>query len=84
MQLDENHSEIIKQKNEELDQWLMKIDRVNPPNKKIPGDMVRDIKDFFKTYWEKDHTMIITDENFLYQLPRDIKTEVLKFKSALV
>jgi len=77
IQLDNNNSEIMEKNTEELDQWIMKIDRANPPTKKLEESMVKEINEFFQTYWQKDHTMINTDDNFLNQLPRDLKAKLI-------
>ena len=73
--LDNNHAEFIEEETELLDQWIMKIDRANP-NRRLPPNMIKDIKDFFRTYWQKDHTMIQQEYPFLNQLPLEVRSQV--------
>lgn len=72
--LDDDHEEYIENEMEVLDQWLMKIDRANP-KKRLDEKRVERIKNSLKTYWEKDH-LIIQNNDFLHQLPVEIKSEV--------
>ena len=76
--LDDDHVEILENKSEELDQWILKIDRANR-DKKLESDFVEEIKAFFKNYWQKDHTMIQNEESFLNQMPRDLRSRVEEF-----
>ena len=73
--LDNNHAEFIEEEKELLDQWIMKIDRANP-NRKLTVQMTNEIKDFFRTYWQKDHTMIQQEYPFLNQLPLEVRSKV--------
>jgi len=73
--LDDDHVEILENKSEELDQWILKIDRSNR-DRKLPSDLVEEIKNFYRNYWQKDHTMIQNDEFFLNQMPRDLRSKV--------
>ena len=72
--LDDDHNEYIENESELLDQWLMKIDRANP-KKRLDNDLVQKIKDSLMSYWKNDH-LIIQKNDFLYQLPLEIKREV--------
>ena len=74
--LDDNHLEFMEEENELLDQWIMKIDRANP-KRRLQPEMIKHIKDFFRTYWQKDHTMIQDEYPFLNQLPLDLRSKVL-------
>ena len=76
--LDDDHVEILENKSEELDQWILKIDRSNR-DRKLPTDLVEEIKSFYRNYWQKDHTMIQNDEFFLNQMPRDLRSKVKIF-----
>jgi len=73
--LDDDHVEILENKSEELDQWILKIDRANR-DRKLTTELVDEIKAFFRNYWQKDHTMIQNDECFLNQMPRDLRSKV--------
>jgi len=72
--LDDDHEEYIENEFEVLDQWLMKIDRANP-KKRLEKERVDKIRSSLKTYWEKDH-LIIQKNDFLHQLPVEIKSDV--------
>lgn len=72
--LDDDHEEYIENEMEVLDQWLMKIDRANP-KKRLDQKRVDRIKNSLQTYWEKDH-LIIQNNDFLHQLPVELKSEV--------
>lgn len=74
--LDDDHVEILENKAEELDQWILKIDRANR-DRKLPTELVDEIKIFYRNYWQKDHTMIQNDETFLNQMPRDLRSKVI-------
>jgi len=75
--LDDDHVEILENKSEELDQWILKIDRSNR-DRKLPTDLVEEIKSFYRNYWQKDHTMIQNDEFFLNQMPRDLRSKLIR------
>ena len=69
--------EVLENKTEELDQWISKIDRANR-DRKLPGDLVDELKSFFRNYWQKDHTTIQSDETFLNQLPRELRSKLIR------
>jgi hypothetical protein len=73
--LESGNVEILENKTEELDQWILKIDRANR-DRKLPTDLVDEVKFFFRNYWQKDHTTIQNDEAFLNQMPRDLRSKV--------
>lgn len=73
--LDNDHQEFIEEESELLDQWIMKIDRANP-KRRLKPEMIKDIKDFFRTYWQKDHTMVQEEFPFLNQLPLKVRSQV--------
>ena len=73
--LDDDHVEFLENEGEALDQCLIKIDRANP-NRNLPSAFIKDLRDRFFNYWQKDHTTIIKDFSFLHQLPIPIRTDV--------
>ena len=75
--LNDDHLEILEGKSEELDQWILKIDRANI-DKKLPTELFDEIKNFFRNYWQRDHTMVHSDEAFLNQLPRDLRSKLIR------
>jgi len=48
--LNDDHLEILEGKSEELDQWILKLDRANI-DKKLPSELFDEIKNFFRNYW---------------------------------
>jgi len=63
---------------EELDQWLMKIDRANP-KRRLKKYQVDNIVNFFQHYNRENISQIQDDYPFLRQLPKDLKAELLLY-----
>jgi hypothetical protein len=74
--LNDDPAELLENKTTELDQWILKLDRANV-DKALPADLFEKIKEFFRNYWLKDHTMLHSDDPFLHQLPRDLKSKLI-------
>lgn len=71
--LDDDHDEYVENEIEQLEEWLMRIDSANP-KKHLTREIVHKIKDSLTTFWKLDHT-IVNNENFLNQLPIDVRKE---------
>eukprot|EP01017_Pseudomicrothorax_dubius_P040668 TRINITY_DN639_c0_g1_i1.p1 TRINITY_DN639_c0_g1~~TRINITY_DN639_c0_g1_i1.p1 ORF type:complete len:723 (-),score=156.32 TRINITY_DN639_c0_g1_i1:1838-4006(-) len=74
--LDDDHIEIIENEQEQLDQWIMKIDNSNP-TRKLQPELIDRVKEFFMVYWQKDHTTIQDEYPFLSQLPIQTKHKLV-------
>lgn len=75
--LDDDHNEYLENEVEQLDQWLMKIDRANP-NNRLNAKLVENIKDTLVTYWKMDH-LVVQKYGFLEQLPVQLRDELIVF-----
>ncbi|EGR27650.1 hypothetical protein IMG5_191890 [Ichthyophthirius multifiliis] len=73
--LNDDHVEYIQNENENLDQWIIKIDRANP-TRKLPQTFIDDLRKRFTIYWQKDHTTVVQEYPFFNQLPVDLREQV--------
>ncbi|KAL4468617.1 hypothetical protein ABPG74_005120 [Tetrahymena malaccensis] len=74
--LNDDHLEYIQNENENLDQWIIKIDRANP-TRKLPQSFVDDLRKRFTIYWQRDHTTVVQEFPFFNQLPVDLRSQLV-------
>lgn len=72
--IDKKKNAIHKRENE-LDRWIFELDR-NYPQKVMPVNIQKEIRDFYKFQWENDDTYIENFNEFMAKLPINLKHEM--------
>jgi len=70
----------MKEKEEELGTWIIRLDRYSNTGRRVPGTLVYSLQGFFKGFWTKDCQQVSEAKRpFLDQMPWNLRSRLMDY-----